>query len=157
MNTNKCCRIRSILPHALLILMFPLIFSSCQNIHKTPDGCVVAFIVAAEQRDMTRAWNVLSPELQAYYNGLGEKMRKSGRGALENEIARIQKFRSVKKDYAIQLDSTDQKTVNLITLGGPVHRIETVDIDGDFKIKNEVSLRNLLSGITEIQNKPEGY
>lgn len=136
---------------------FTLILFSCQNIHKSPDGAVVAFIVAAEQRDMTKAWNILSPELQAYYNGLGEKMRKSGRGALENEIARIQKFRSVKKDYTIQVDSTDVKTVNLITIGGPTHRVETVDIDGDYKIKDEVSLRNLFSAITAVQGKPDGY
>lgn len=74
---------------------------SCGNIHTNPDGAVVAFIIAAEQRDMTKAWNILSPELQSHYNSLGEKMRKSGRGALENEIARITKFRTVKKDYVL--------------------------------------------------------
>lgn len=157
MNINTGSKVPSMLSRVLIAFMFTIVLSSCQNIHKTPDGCVVAFIVAAEQRDMTKAWNVLSPQLQAHYNGLGEKMRKSGRGALENEIARIQKFRSVKKDYTIQIDSTDQRTVNIITIGGPVHRVETVDIDGDFKIKDEVSLRNLLAGITEIQSKPEGY
>jgi hypothetical protein len=134
-----------------------LYICSCQNIHRSPDGAVVAFIVAAEQRDMAKAWNVLSPELQAYYNSLGEKMRKSGRGALENEIARIQKFRSVKKDYTIHIDSIDSKTVNLVTIGGPTHRVETVETDGDYKIKDEVSLRNLLAGITAVQGKPEGY
>ncbi len=139
---------------SILIVTF---FSGCQNIHKTPDGAVVAFIVAAEQRDMTKAWNVLSPELQSHYNSLGEKMRKSGRGALENEIAKISKFRSVKQDYRLQVDSTNSANVNLVTIGGPTHLIETVNIEGDYKIKDETSLKNLLNGITAELNKKEGY
>lgn len=140
-----------------LAVLTALMIHGCANIHTTPDGAVVAFIVAAEQRDMTKAWNVLSPELQAYYNGQGEKMRKSGRGALENEIARITKFRTVKKDYRIQVDSANNTSVNIVTIGGPVHKIETVQIDGDYKIRNESSLRNLLDGITAEVNKKEGY
>ena len=140
-----------------LAVLTILIFSSCGNIHQSPDGAVVAFIVAAEQRDMTKAWNILSPELQAYYNILGEKMRKSGKGALENEIARIKKFRSVKKDFKIQLDSTVKTTVNLVTIGGPVHSVETMEINGDYKIKDEVSMRNLLAAITAELGKEEGY
>jgi hypothetical protein len=157
MHTSKIRNLRSIILFSLTAAAFMLILSSCQNIHKTSDGCVVAFIVAAEQRDMTKAWNVLSPDLQKYYNSLGEKMRKSGRGALENEIARIKKFRSVKKDYRIQIDSTSSNTVDLVTIGGPTHKVETIDVEGDYKIKDEVSLRNLLSAITEEQSKPEGY
>lgn len=140
-----------------LAVLTAVMIHGCANIHTTPDGAVVAFIVAAEQRDMTKAWNVLSPELQAYYNGQGEKMRKSGRGALENEIARITKFRTVKKDYRIQVDSANNTSVNIVTIGGPVHKIETVQIDGDYKIRNESSLRNLLDGITAEVNKKEGY
>lgn len=140
-----------------LAVLTAVMIHGCANIHTTPDGAVVAFIVAAEQRDMTKAWNVLSPELQAYYNGQGEKMRKSGRGALENEIARITKFRTVKKDYRIQVDSANNTSVNIVTIGGPVHKIETVQIEGDYKIKNESSLRNLLDGITAEVNKKEGY
>lgn len=139
----------------LTVVLF--FYYGCQNIHQTPDGAVVAFIVAAEQRDMTKAWNVLSPELQTYYNGLGEKMRKSGKGALENEIAKITKFRSVKKDYRIQKDSVNSSNVMILTVGGPTHLVETVEIDGDFKIKNEVSLKNLLNCITAEANKKEGY
>ncbi|MFI5211264.1 MAG: hypothetical protein ACHQIH_00130 [Ignavibacteria bacterium] len=131
--------------------------SGCQNIHKTPDGCVVAFIVAAEQRDMSKAWNILGPEAQAYYNLLGEKMRKSGRGALENEIAKITKFRSVKRDYRIVLDTAKSDIVNLVTIGGPTHSVQTVNIEGDYKIKDEVSMRNLLAGITAETGKNEGY
>lgn len=140
-----------------LAVLTAVMIHGCANIHTTPDGAVVAFIVAAEQRDMTKAWNVLSPELQAYYNGQGEKMRKSGRGALENEIARITKFRTVKKDYRIQVDSANNTSINIVTIGGPVHKIETVQIDGDYKIRNESSLKNLMDGITAEVNKKEGY
>ena len=141
----------------IVILMTLLFIASCDNIHKSPDGAIVAFIVAAEQRDMTKAWNILSPDLQAHYNNLGEKMRKSGRGALENEIAKITKFRSVKKDYRIQVDSTVNTNVNLVTIGGPTHMIETIQIDGDYKIKDEKSIRNLLNVITAEEKKKDGY
>ncbi len=134
-----------------------LILTGCQNIHKSPDGAVVAFIVAAEQRDMTKAWNILSPDLQTYYNGLGEKMRKSGKGALENEIARITKFRSVKKDYTLKVDSTNSTTINIVTIGGPTHKVETVDVGGDYKIKDEASMKNLLDAITAEETKEKGY
>ncbi len=130
---------------------------SCGNIHTNPDGAVVAFIIAAEQRDMTKAWNILSPELQSHYNSLGEKMRKSGRGALENEIARITKFRTVKKDYVIKQDSLNNTVINIVTLGGPVHKIETVDVGGDFKIKDEASLKNLLEGISAERKEKDAY
>jgi hypothetical protein len=142
-----------------LILLFAgsIYLFGCQNIHKSPDGCVVAFIVAAEQRDMTKAWNILSPEAQAYYNLLGEKMRKSGKGALENEIAKITKFRSVKRDYRLVIDSTNSEVVNLVTIGGPTHSIQTVNVEGDYRIKDEVSMRNLLAGITAETGKNNGY
>ncbi len=140
-----------------LLIIATVLAYSCGNIHNRPDGAVVAFIVAAEQRDMTKAWNILSPELQTYYNGLGEKMRKSGKGALENEIARITKFRSVKKDYRLEKDSTNENIVKLVTIGGPTHLVETVSIDGDFKIKDEKSIRNLLDGITAEAKTNDGY
>jgi len=147
-------KIRYLLAFMALML---LTIASCQNIHKSPDGAVVAFIVAAEQRDMTKAWNILSPELQAYYNGLGEKMRKSGRGALENEIARITKFRTVKKDYTINVDGANGSIINLVTVGGPTHKVETMDVGGDFKIKDEASMKNLLDAITAESTKEKGY
>ncbi len=147
-------KIRYLLAFMALML---LTIASCQNIHKSPDGAVVAFIVAAEQRDMTKAWNILSPELQAYYNGLGEKMRKSGRGALENEIARITKFRTVKKDYTINVDGANGSIINLVTVGGPTHKVETMDVGGDFKIKDEASMKNLLDAITAESTKDKGY
>lgn len=140
-----------------LLIIAVLLLHGCANIHTTPDGAVVAFIVAAEQRDMTKAWNILSPELQAYYNGQGEKMRKSGRGALENEIARITKFRTVKKDYTIHPDKSNNTIVNIVTIGGPIHTVETIQEDGDYKIKNYASLKNLLDGITRERMEKDVY
>jgi len=76
---------------------------------------------------------------------------------LENEIARITKFRSVKKDYRLEKDSANENNVRLVTIGGPTHLIETISVDGDFKIKDEKSLRNLLDGITAESKKNDGY
>jgi len=144
---------------AVLTVLLYIMFSSagCTNIHQTPDGVVVAFIVAAEKRDMTRAWNNLSPELQAHYNSQGEKMRKSGKGALENEIARITKFRTVKKDYTIQIDAANGSVINLVNNSGAVQKVETVAIDGDYKIKDLASLKNLLESITAEAKSKDGY
>jgi len=144
---------------AVLIVLLYIMFSStgCTNIHQTPDGVVVAFIVAAEKRDMTRAWNNLSPELQAHYNSQGEKMRKSGKGALENEIARITKFRTVKKDYTIQIDSANGSVINIVNNSGAIQKVETVAIDGDYKIKDLASLKSLLEGITAEAKSKDAY
>jgi len=144
---------------AVLIVLLYIMFSSagCTNIHQTPDGVVVAFIVAAEKRDMTRAWNNLSPELQAHYNSQGEKMRKSGKGALENEIARITKFRTVKKDFTIQIDGANGSVINIVNNSGAVQKVETVAIDGDYKIKDLASLKSLLEGITAEAKSKDGY
>jgi len=142
---------------SFIILISLTLLYSCGNIHQSPNGCVVAFIVAAEQRDMTKAWNILGPDAQNYYNSQGEKMRKSGKGALENEIGKITRFRSVKKDYRIELDTANHDMVKIVTIGGPTHLVETINIDGDYKIKNEISLRNLLDAITAEATKKEVY
>ena len=84
-------------------------------------------------------------------------MRKSGRGALENEIARITKFRTVKKDYTINVDGANGSIINLVTVGGPTHKVETMDVGGDFKIKDEASMKNLLDAITAESTKEKGY
>src|SRR4030095_2809213 len=143
--------------HIACLIFSLFLFYSCGNIHQSPNGCVVAFIVAAEQRDMTKAWNILGPDAQNYYNSQGEKMRKSGKGALENEIGKITRFRSVKKDYRIELDTANHDMVKIVTIGGPTHLVETINIDGDYKIKNEISLRNLLDAITAEATKKEVY
>lgn len=146
------------------IIIFPLLTAcllffagSCKNIHKSPDGAVVAFIIAAEQRNMTKAWNITSPELQAYYNSQGEKMRKSGKGALENEIAAISKFKVVKKDYTIEIDPADPESININLTGGTQYKIKTINIDGDYKIKDRQSMENLLKSITAETKPGNGY
>lgn len=142
----------------LILITGSIILQSCKTINETPEGCVVSFIVGAEERNMTRVWDVLSPEAQQYYNSLGEKMRKSGKGALENEIAGITKFRSVKKDYRIEPDSENKNIIKIITIAGPTHIVETINIDGNFKIKDERSVKNLLESISaERKKKEEGY
>ena len=77
------------------IINIVLLFVSCGKITDTPDGCVVSFIVACEEHDMSKAWNLIGTEAQNYYNVLGEKQRRSGKGALENEIKKIKRFRNV--------------------------------------------------------------
>lgn len=134
-----------------------LLLNSCESLNESPQGCVVSFIVAAEHRNMTRAWDILSPDAQSYYNGQGEKMRKSGKGALENEIAKIVKFKTVKKEYTVERDSVNNLFVKIVTVGGPTHLIETENIDGNYKIKNETSVKNLLEGISAEVKKNEGY
>jgi hypothetical protein len=47
--------------------------------------------------------------------------------------------------------------VKIVTIGGPTHLVETINIEGDYKIKNEASLKNLLDGITAEVSKKEGY
>jgi hypothetical protein len=134
-----------------------LFLSSCKSIIESPDGCVVAFIVTAEQRNMTKAWDLLGPDAQSYYNSQGEKLRKSGKGALENEIAKITKFRRVKKDYFIEKDKSNPDVVNIVTIGGNTHPVETINIDGNYKIKNEASVKNALDGISAEVKKQDGY
>lgn len=139
------------------LLLAALLFNSCKTLNESSEGCVVSFIVAAENRNMNRAWDILSPEAQQYYNGQGEKMRKSGKGALENEIARIIKFRSIKKDYRLEIDSSNNMNINIVVIGGPTHIVATENIEGNYKIKNETSVRSLLEAITLESKKNEGY
>lgn len=142
----------------LTLYIFSIILiSSCQKINQSPEGCVVAFIVSAEERNMAKAWEMLSPEVQAYYNSQGEKMRKSGKGALENEIAKITKFRSVKKDYLVQPEDTVPGRVKIVSVGGPEHIIETINVDGNYKIKDIASLKNLFEGISAEIKKENSY
>lgn len=141
----------------LALFICALTLNSCKTLNESSEGCVVSFIVAAENRNMNRAWDILSPEAQQYYNGQGEKMRKSGKGALENEIARIIKFRSIKKDYRLEIDSTNNMNINIVVIGGATHIVATENIDGNYKLKNETSVRSLLEGITLEARKNEGY
>jgi hypothetical protein len=139
------------------LLLFLLLFSSCGKPHVSPNACVVAFILAVEEHDMSKAWGLLGPEAQGYYNDLGEKQRRSGKGAFENEVNKIKTFRSIRKDYKLQADKENPNIVRLITFAGPEHLIETVDDNGDYKIKDAQSLKNLFDGISGEMNNTKGY
>jgi hypothetical protein len=148
--------VRKKIPAFICILLF-FIPISCGKITDTPDGCVVAFIVACEERDMTKAWNHLGPDAQNYYNGLGEKQRRSGKGALENEVNRIKRFRNVKKDYKIVKDKDKPDLIKIMLIGDQEFNVETIDENGSYKIRDGNSVRNLLNGITAESEKGNGY
>lgn len=141
----------------LIPFFFILNFISCGKITDTPDGCVVAFIVAAEEHDMNKAWFLLGTEAQNYYNGLGEKQRRSGKGALENDVKKIKRFRNVRKDYKIVKDKEKPDLIKIMLIGGQEFNIETVSEDGSYKIKDGNSVKNLLNGITAESERENGY
>ena len=130
---------------------------SCGKPQTTPNACVVSLILAIEQHDMSKAWGLLGPDAQAYYNNMGEKQRRSGKGAFENEINKIKTFRSIRKDYKLQNDKENTNIVKLVTFAGPEHLIETVNDNGDYKIKDEKSIKNLLDGISGEVDNSKGY
>lgn len=134
----------------IYILIFQLIFLfSCgQKVSDSPRGCVTAFILSVEQHDINKSWECLSSEAKTFYNDLGEKMRKSGKGALENEINKIKTFRNAQKDYSIRKDKNSENILHLYTSGGLEFVIEMIDEDGAYKIKNGNSVRAILNVIS---------
>ncbi len=140
-----------------LIMISLFVFFACNTKHETANGCVVALIIAIENHDMTKAWSSLSREIQAYYNDLGEKQRRSGKGAFENEINKIKSFRSAKFDYKIQTDKDNSDIIKVVTIAGPEHRVETINENGGYKIKDEQSLKNLLDAITAQYDNTKTY
>ena len=140
-----------------IINIAALLFISCGKITDTPDGCVVSFIVACEEHDMSKAWDMLGAEAQSYYNGLGEKQRRSGKGALENDIKKIKRFRNVKKDYKIVKDKENPDLIKIMLIGGQEFNVATANENGSYRIKDENSVKNLLNGITAELEKGNGY
>ena len=149
--TLKCSVIFSI----LIILIISI--SSCSSRKNSPVNCVAAFIIASEQHDMTNAWELLSPEAQKYYNEIGEKNRKSGKGILEHDISEIKSFRRLRTDYNIETDSANSSLVKIKTRAGLVYEILTTDIDGDYRLKDGNAVRNLINGIAVDIIKKEYY
>ena len=141
----------------LLLLLASLFCISCGKPQTTPNACVVALILSIEQHDMSKAWGLLGPDAQGYYNNLGEKQRRSGKGAFENEVNKIKTFRSIRKDYRLQADKDNLNIVKLVTFAGPEHLIETVNDNGDYKIKDGQSIKNLFDGITGEIDNSTGY
>ena len=141
-----------------LFIIIILIFAGCgKKTSDNPRGCVTYFIVSIEQHDMSKAWDYLGPDAQAYYNDLGDKMRKSGKGAFENEINRIKSFRNARSDYSIKSDKENPNNMHLITSGTIDLLVETEDKDGNFKIKNSASVKNVLSAISGEVDKSSPY
>jgi len=149
-------RRRGYLFSCVFALVF-LILISCGKPQTNPNACVVSLILSIEQHDMSKAWGLLGPDAQGYYNGLGEKQRRSGKGALENEINKIKTFRSIRKDYKLQADKENPNIVKLVTFAGPEHLIETVNDNGDYKIKDGQSMKNLFDGISGEMDNTKGY
>ena len=106
---------------------------------------------------MGKLWGMLGPEAQAFYNDLGEKQRRSGRGALEREINNIKSFKSLKGDYKLKEDKDNPGTVKVIIIGGAEFPVATINDSGGYKIKDGQSVRNLLTGITLEKNQKEDY
>ena len=141
----------------ILTALFALSSFNCGKNYDNNVAAVTAFIIGVEQHDMGKIWSMLGPEAQQFYNGLGEKQRRSGRGALEREINNIKTFRSLKSDYRIKEDKENPGNVKIIILGGAEFVIGTINEDGSFKIKDGPSVRNLLSGITFEKNQKDDY
>lgn len=97
---------------------------------------------------------MLSPEAQKFYNSLGEKNRKSGKGILESEIKNIKYFKNIKKDYSIRKDKENPENVRIVLSGAGEYLISTFKVDEGYKIKDGNSVRNVLQGIAaEYENK----
>jgi len=133
------------------LIILPVILSfvllSCGKASNTPRGCVSQFIISIEQHDMSKAWGLLGKDAQTYFNTLGERQRRSGKGAFENEIGKIKTFRNARNDYTIHEDKGVQDTIKLIVLGGREFSIGITDENGDYKIKDQQSVRNVLDVI----------
>jgi hypothetical protein len=119
-----------------VLFLLVLLLSSCRRESDSPKGCVTSLIIAIEQHDMSKAWGLLGKDAQSYYNTLGERQRRSGKGAFENEIDKIKTFRNLRREF----------------------RVNILNDDGDYKIKDEQSVRNILDVITaELKPKESFY
>jgi len=144
-----------LIPVSFFIL---IAFSSCDKASNNPRGCVTTFIIALEQHDMSKAWGLLGKDAQSYYNQLGERQRRSGKGAFENEINRIKTFRNARHDYSIRTDKDSQDGMKLVVSGGKEFKIQISNEDGEFKIKDESSVKNILVVITgELKTEEKTY
>jgi len=152
MNLNKYLTI-----YAACCLPIIFILVSCGNKYESPTVCVNTFIKSAVEHDMARAWSTLSPEAQVFYNELGIKNRKSGRGILEHDINEVKKFRESKSGYTIETMINNPSKLILKVSGGDTFIIETMDIDGSYKIKDAESVRNVIKGIALEIVKKEYY
>ncbi len=129
----------------------------CGKNYDNASAAVTSFIIGVEQHDMGKLWGMLGPDAQSFYNDLGEKQRRSGRGALEHEINNIRAFKNLRGDYKIKEDKDNPGTVKIIIIGGSEFPVATIKDDRGYKIKDGQSVRNLLTGITLEKNQKEDY
>jgi hypothetical protein len=141
----------------IVLLFIGLIFLSCgQKISETPKGCITTFIISAEQHDINKCWDCLGKDAKTFYNDIGDKMRKSGKGALENEINKINTFRNAQKDYSMRKDKDSVNIIHMFTGGGQEFVINLIEEDGAFKIRDGNSVKSILNVISAdiINQKP---
>jgi uncharacterized protein involved in exopolysaccharide biosynthesis len=124
------------------ILLSVIIILSCSKKYNSPEDAVYNFIEALVQKDISKAWNLLSDEIQNEYNSKGEKMRKSGKGAFENEISRIKKFNN---DFTIE---NDGNYLIILLSNGSRFPVKTEIINKSYVIADMASLNRILSAIT---------
>lgn len=142
----------------VILFLFGVYFlNSCSEKYESPSSCVFSFIKSAEEHDMTKAWNSLGLEARDYYNDLGIKNRKSGKGILEHDISEIKRFRKINNEYRIINESPENYKITLITLKNDSLKIETILENGSYKIKDAVSVRNIIRGIADELIKKEYY
>jgi hypothetical protein len=127
---------------------------ACGNKFTTSEECVNTFISAARQHDMGKAWNTLSPDARAFYNDIGEKNRKSGKGILEHDILEVTKFKTSGNDFRVE--AGDNNSVKIISSGIETV-IETTNINGEYRIKDGISVRNIIKAISSESVKREYY
>ncbi len=148
---------REVLQKYLLIIAL-ILFMSCKKINESPMGCVVTVLECVERLNPDIVWNNLSEETQKYFNSLGEKQRRSGKGAMEYEIKKIQRLRAVNKDFRLEESKTNPEIIIIKhTNSETIFEIETVKEGKGYKIRNADSFQKLLSAITLEKDVKDGY
>lgn len=144
--------------HLKVLIIGLILFTSCKKINESPMGCVVAVLDSIEHLNPDVVWNNLSEETQKYFNSLGEKQRRSGKGALEIEIKKIQRLRAVNKDFRLEESKTNPEIIIIkLTNSETIYEIETMKEGKGYKIKNPASFGKLLEAVTLEKEIKEGY
>jgi len=140
--------------HIYYIIGLIILVSACAKKQTTSVDCVTSFVIACQEHDISKAWNLLSPEAQQFYNDIGEKNRKSGKGILEHDISEAVKFKN-ENAYKITGDSVNTSMVRVIS-PERVFDIETVNMNGEYKIKEGTSVSGLIK-IIAVEIEPKNY
>jgi hypothetical protein len=106
---------------------------------------------------MGKAWGMLGKNAKTHYNNLGEKQRRSGKGAFENEINRIKSFKKSTEDYSVNYEQAHGDKVLINLIGGEEIFVETINEDGQYKIKDANTIKSLISAIAVEIEEDKGY